>query len=106
VEPRHDGDQLHRGVFTAGPLSDAAHNETLALLEYRRGAARAAFLAWAVLVGTRHEPGLAQLPRLALRGDRHALARWRATLDGRVRGWKQWRAERGRAPRRVPVPPA
>jgi cellulose synthase/poly-beta-1,6-N-acetylglucosamine synthase-like glycosyltransferase len=106
VEPRNHDDQLHRGVFSAAPLSDAAHNQTLALLEYRRGTARAAFLAWAVLVGTRHEPGLAQLPRLALRGDRHALARWRATLDGRVRGWKQWRAGRARAPRRVPPPPS
>jgi cellulose synthase/poly-beta-1,6-N-acetylglucosamine synthase-like glycosyltransferase len=106
VEPRHDGDQLHRGVFAAGALRDAAHNETLVLLEHRRGAARAAFLAWAVLVGTRHEPGLAQLPRLALGGDRHVLARWRATLDGRVRGWTRWRAARPDAPvPRVPPPP-
>jgi GT2 family glycosyltransferase len=107
VEPRHDADQLHRGVFAAAALRDAAHNETLALLDYQRGVARAGFLAWAVLVGTRHEPGIAQLPRLALTGDRHAFARWRATLDGRMRGWKRWRAERAHAVApRIPPPPA
>ena len=44
VEPRSDADQLHRGVFVAGPLSDATHNESLALLEHLPGAGRAAFM--------------------------------------------------------------
>jgi GT2 family glycosyltransferase len=105
VEPRSDGDQLHRGVFAAAPLSDATHNETLVLLENRGGAARAAFMAWAFLVGTHHEPGLAQLPRLVIRGDRDAFSRWRAALDGRVRGWRRWRAE-GSRPAAAGVPPA
>jgi GT2 family glycosyltransferase len=105
VEPRADGDQLHRGVFAAEPLSEAAHNETLVLLENRGLAARAAFLAWALLVGTRHEPGLAQIPRLMLRGDRHALPRWRATLGGRVRGWRRWRMG-GAGPQASRVPRA
>lgn len=107
VEPRSDGDQLHRGVFAPAPLSNAAYNETLVLLENRRGAARAAFMIWALLVGTHHEPGLAQLPRLVLRGDRHAFARWRAALDGRMRGWRRWRAEGpGPATLHVPAAPA
>lgn len=103
VEPRSDGDQLHRGVFAPAPLSDATHNATLVLLENTRGFARVAFVIWALLVGTRHEPGLAQLPRLVLRGDRHVFARWRATLDGRMRGWRRWRAPDSTA-KHVPAP--
>jgi GT2 family glycosyltransferase len=103
VEPRDDGDQLHRGVFAPAPLSDATHNETLILLENKSGLARVAFVMWALLVGTHHEPGFAQLPRLVLRGDRHALARWRATLDGRMRGWRRWRASDSTT-RSIPAP--
>ncbi|MFI5310339.1 MAG: glycosyltransferase family 2 protein [Gemmatimonadales bacterium] len=106
VEPRHDDDQRHRGVFAAGPQADAVHNETLVLLEYQRGVARLAFALWALLVGTRLEPGLLQLPRLALAGDRHALARCRSTLDGRLRGWRRWRSGAACAPVLVPPPPA
>jgi len=107
VEPRSDGDQLHRGVFASAALADATHNETLVLLENRGRGARAAFLAWALLVGTHHEPGLAQLPRLVLRGDRHAVARWRAALEGRLRGWRRWRTELSRpAAAQLPPPPA
>ncbi len=104
VEPRSDGDQLHRGGFMAPPLADAVHNETLVLLEYLRTPGRAAVAAWAVLIGTRHEPGLAQLPRLLLRGDPHAFARWRAVLSGRLRGWQHWRADRTRARASIPAP--
>ncbi|MFI5310982.1 MAG: glycosyltransferase family 2 protein [Gemmatimonadales bacterium] len=104
IAPRHDDDQRHRGVFAAAPQADAVHNETLVLLEHQRGAARVAFVAWALLVGTRLEPGLAQLPRLLLTGDRHALARWIATLNGRLRGWRRWRAGAGDAKTRVPPP--
>ena len=104
VEARGDGDQVHRGQFAAGPLSDATHNETLVLLEDRRGAARVAYLGWAFLVGTRHEPGLAQFILRLLRGDRQAAARWRAVFTGRMRGWRHWRADGPRAPR-IPEPP-
>jgi GT2 family glycosyltransferase len=104
VEPREDGDQVHRGVFAAAPLSDATHNETMVFLENRNGVARAAYMAWAILVGTRHEPGVAQSAMLALRGDRHALARTMAALDGRLRGWRQWRSA-GPRPVTVPAPP-
>ncbi|HEY2851066.1 MAG TPA: glycosyltransferase [Gemmatimonadaceae bacterium] len=104
VEPRDDGDQVHRGVFAPAPLSDAVQNQTLVLLEHRRGASRAAFLAWALLAGTRHEPGLAQLASLALRRAPHPFARWRATLDGRMRGWRRWRSGAGHAPVIPPAP--
>jgi len=104
VEPRDDGDQVHRGVFAPAPLSDATHNETLVLLENRSAAARAAYLAWAIVIGTRHEPGFAQFVVLVLGGDRHAFARWRAALDGRLRGWRRSRSAGPRS-LAIPAPP-
>jgi GT2 family glycosyltransferase len=91
IAPRLDDDQRHRGVFASAPQRCAVHNETLILLEHQRGAARLAFIVWAWLAGTRSEPGLAQLPRLLLGGDKNAFARWRATLSGRVDGFRAWR---------------
>ena len=104
VEARGDDDQVHRGQFAAAPLSDAVHNETLVLLEDRTGGARAAYLVWALLVGTRHEPGFVQFVLRLLRGDGQAVARWRAVFAGRMRGWRRWRAEVPRAAR-IPEPP-
>lgn len=101
VEARHDGDQVHRGSFTPQPLSDAVHNQTLVLLERRGAARRIAFLAWALLAGTRIEPGIVQLAVLMFRGEANAVARWRATLDGRARGWRHWRAG---PPRKLVIP--
>ncbi len=102
VAPRLDADHLHRGIFAESPLVDAVHNETVALLEARHGAARACFLAWAFLVGTGEEPGPVQCARRLLQGDRLAIRRWRATVAGRLAGAA---TERG-APRRLAVPPA
>jgi hypothetical protein len=100
VAPRLNADQLHRGVFAAPPLVDAVHNETVALLEGRRGAARACFVLWALLVGTGEEPGPVQCVRRLLRGDALALRRWRATVAGRFAGASTVR----RAPRTLVVP--
>ena len=107
IAPRHGDDQRHRGLFASAPQRDAVHNETLVLLEHQQGFARLAFVAWAWLVGTRTEPGLAQLPRLLLLGDRTAIARWRATLTGRMLGWHSWRdavARGDQAACRIPEP--
>jgi cellulose synthase/poly-beta-1,6-N-acetylglucosamine synthase-like glycosyltransferase len=106
VAVRHDDDQRHRGFFAAGPQRDAVHNETLVLLEHQRGFARVAFLLWAFLVGTRIEPGLAQLPRLITAGDAHAVARWRATFDGRRLGLSAWRRSGRDRAADLPTPPA
>lgn len=94
VAARHDTDQRHRGVFTPGPQADAVHNETLVLLEHLAGLRRAAFLIWAVLVGTQLEPGFAQIPRLVLRGERSVTAKWFATIRGRIAGWQSFRHSR------------
>ena len=106
VGVRHDDDQRHRGIFAAGPQRDAVHNETLILLEHQSGLSRLAFLLWALLVGTRSEPGLAQLPRLVLAGDAHAVARWRATFDGRGLGYAAWRRSGRDRATDLPKPPA
>jgi glycosyltransferase involved in cell wall biosynthesis len=96
IAPRHDDDQRHRGVFVAEPQVDAVHNETLLLLEHLDDAPvpRAAFALWAFLVGTRMEPGLAQLPRLVFGGAPSPFAQVRATIAGRIAGWRSWQAYR------------
>ncbi len=101
VAPRLDADHLHRGVFAEPPLVDAVHNETVALLEGRQGAARACFLAWAFLIGTGEAPGPIQCARRLLQGDRLAMRRWRATVAGRLAGVSTAR----RSPRKLAVPP-
>lgn len=109
IAPRHDADQRHRGVFAAEPQTDAVHNETLALLEYFGAGGRVAFMLWALLLGTRNEPGLLQAPRLALRGETQVAAKVRATWAGRFLGWSAWLDSRaaGAAPgARAPSPPA
>jgi GT2 family glycosyltransferase len=97
IAPRHDDDQRHRGVFVAAPQVEAVHNETLLLLEHMDAAPlrRAAFMLWGVLVGTRMEPGLAQLPRLLLGGAPSPFAQLRATIAGRREGWHSWQMHRG-----------
>ncbi len=92
IEPRQVDDQYHRGVFNADELIVAASNETAILLEFLPWWRVAAFLLWAVLVGTRMLPGVLQVPRLLLMGNG---LRWReflATMRGRVDGL---RAPRG-----------
>jgi GT2 family glycosyltransferase len=84
VAPRHDADNLHRGVFTAAPLRDAVHNEAIALLEHGGLSVRLLYLPWALVIGTGEAPGPVQCARRLLRGDRHAGPRWRAALRGRV----------------------
>jgi glycosyltransferase involved in cell wall biosynthesis len=79
---RFDEDQ--RYAFNALAARNAGHNETLALLEHFSALQRLAFLLWAMCVGTRMAPGLLQIPRLMLKGDRHAVKRWYATLCGRA----------------------
>ena len=93
VAPRHDGDTNARGDFARDPYVDSVHNETLALLEHLTPARRAAFAAWAILVGTREAPGLAQVPRLTLLEGRPTgltLRRFAASLRGRAAGLASW----------------
>lgn len=79
---RHDADQ--RNTFAAIAASDAAHNETMALVENLTWPRRVAYFAWAVLVGSTAHPGLVQGVRDHLIRHRpHAWRRVAATLAGR-----------------------
>ena len=84
IARRLDNDANHRGYFSAPGLTNSVHNETLILLTYLPPLRRAAFLAWALLVGTWAEPGLLQVPRLLARRDRNTWNRLRATYAGRL----------------------
>lgn len=88
---RFDIDQRGAGHFHPLAQENASFNDTLALMAHFGPANRAVFAAWALLVGTCEFPGAAQWARLALRGDRHAGAKLRATLRGRLAGMREWR---------------
>lgn len=79
VAPRRDGDDNHRGGFNAAAFADALYNERMLVREHLGAAGRAAYAAWALCLGTRHAPGVAQLPRVAAqRGLAEAVARFSA----------------------------
>lgn len=70
---------------TPAILRNRVYNETLTVYEHLPRHRRPVFLLWAVLIGTRAAPGLAQVPRLrAAHGDWPA--RLRASLAGRRQG--------------------
>ena len=83
IAQRFDADTNLRGKFNAEGIHDSAYNEAFVLLTYFSPLRRAAFILWAFLVGTASEPGLAQVPRLIARRDRHLGSRLRATYAGR-----------------------
>jgi GT2 family glycosyltransferase/glycosyltransferase involved in cell wall biosynthesis len=78
-----------RSWTKATRLRNAAHNETLALVEHLSGPRRVAMGAWALMAGTRTMPGMLQL----VRGSRGV----RAALRGRREGWKRARSGTGAA---------
>ena len=94
--PRVDGDD--RGSIHSQFIHDAVHNETLALLDHLPAGRRAVFLAWAVAIGTRAAPGLAQWIRFIAMRDRFASRRLLASWRGRWNGWRCWQRTRNRAP--------
>ncbi|WP_247886888.1 glycosyltransferase family 2 protein [Azospirillum sp. SYSU D00513] len=83
---RHDVDQRGAGYFHPLAQENAAFNDTVALMDHFPSFNRSVFIVWSFLVGTSEFPGLAQWMRLTLRGDRHAAAKLRATLRGRLAG--------------------
>ena len=91
---RPAGDDRTHATFAA--VSDAVHNETLALMEFLPAWRRSLWLTWAVLLGLRRSPGLgvsvALLPRQRRDGLRTLGACWR----GRAAGVLTWRATRER----------
>ena len=99
VAQRHDRDA--RDAFDPIARADAAHNEALAILDHLPPGRRAAFLAWAAVVGSPSKFGLAQAARHLPAGRRAVRAELAASLRGRLAGWRTFRATRDQAP---PVP--
>jgi glycosyltransferase involved in cell wall biosynthesis/GT2 family glycosyltransferase len=64
-------------------VRDAAHNETLALLEYLPPLRQAKHLLWATMVGTRGAPGFVQAIRLLLTTRDHKVNIFVSNLVGR-----------------------
>lgn len=90
---RFDEDQRHS--FNADALTNAVHNETLALLEHLPGMNKVAFAIWAIAIGSRDAFGLLQWLRFLPTQGRLAAQRWLAALRGRWQGWLTWNHSKG-----------
>jgi GT2 family glycosyltransferase len=94
--PRFDEDQ--RSGFNALATENLAYNETLIRLDHVSGLQRLALIGWAILIGTRAAPGLAQWVRFVPRQGALAGAKLRAALKGRFdalrdAGVRPWHGE-------------
>jgi glycosyltransferase involved in cell wall biosynthesis len=83
--PREAGDA--RTDIGTDAIANAAHNETLAILEYFGPMQRAVFAAWGLLIGTTPAPGLAVLARDISVGRPAAWRRFAAAQRGRAAAW-------------------
>ncbi|GEO42574.1 glycosyltransferase involved in cell wall biosynthesis [Skermanella aerolata] len=90
--PRQDYDK--RNSFNPRAVSDAVHNETVLLLRHLTAPRRLAMMAWSLACGTRAAPGLVGLALEARANPGLAADRWRATLRGRIEGYRSWRSLR------------
>lgn len=87
---RYDEDQ--RSTFSTVAIRNAVFNETLLLCGHFGWLRRVSFMAWAVLIGHRAWPGVAQWLRLLRTDASHATLRLSAVLAGRLDGY--WAARR------------
>lgn len=85
---RFDEDQRNQFVYEA--WKNTVHNETLAMLNYLRNWQKFFFSLWLFLIGTCISVGILQVIRLTLRGDRFALKKYSASLQGQLLGWKTY----------------
>lgn len=84
-------DEDARNTFNAKAFANQIHNETLALLDYLSPLRRLVFILWFNLVGSRNNLGLVQLCRLLPQEGHRAIAKWQASMQGRMAGWHTWR---------------
>jgi cellulose synthase/poly-beta-1,6-N-acetylglucosamine synthase-like glycosyltransferase len=89
---RFDEDQRDR--FNDVALSNAVHNETLALLEYFSPLQRVVFLLWAICIGTRDAMGAIQWFRFLWSQGVLASRKYMASLRGRWWGLQTWQQSR------------
>jgi cellulose synthase/poly-beta-1,6-N-acetylglucosamine synthase-like glycosyltransferase len=82
---RHDEDQRREVSYLA--CRNAAFNQALIVSEALGRRRSLLFVSWAVLIGTRGEPGLLQMLRLYPAQRAAAWTRARATIRGVLEGW-------------------
>ncbi|HAX87666.1 MAG TPA: glycosyl transferase family A [Cyanobacteria bacterium UBA11370] len=82
--------QAHRREFNPVGLANTVHNETLILMNHLPPGRQFAFLVWALLVGTRKAPGLAQLLRFLPAEGTLAFQKLLASIQGRWQGLQTW----------------
>lgn len=87
---RFDEDQRTK-QFNPIANINAAHNETLVLLDYLPPERCLIYLIWAVLVGARDNRGFLQLLRFLPSEGNLAVQKWLASMQGRWQGWRTWR---------------
>lgn len=89
---RFDEDQ--RDKFSEIAMANIVHNKTLALLEHLLPTQRVIFLIWAVLIGTRGEPGFFQWLRFLPSEGSLAGRKLLACLRGHWQGWQTWQSSK------------
>lgn len=94
---RFDEDQ--RDQFNTIALSNAVHNETLALLEYFSPLQRVIFLIWAICIGTRDAMGFIQWLRFFPNQGALAGSKYWASLRGRYWAVQTWQASKRLGPK-------
>lgn len=96
--PAERFDEDKRDQVNLPAISNAAHNETLALLAYLKPFQRPIYLFWGFAIGTGVAPGILQTLRLRLFGKKDAYSIFQAVQNGRRSGIQEWRT----APKNLP----
>jgi glycosyltransferase involved in cell wall biosynthesis len=88
-------DEDRRDMFNGLAVTNAVHNETLALLENMLPVQQYIFLLWAILIGHRDARGIFQWLRFLPSEGRLAEDKLIACLRGRWQGWQTWKQSIG-----------
>ena len=87
-------DEDKRDSFNPLAVTNAVHNESLAVLDYLSDWERLVFGIWAIAIGTRDSFGLLQCLRFLPKQGKTAIRRLWASWQGRWQGWRTWQAGR------------
>ncbi len=71
ISVRQDGDINQRGGFEPTSLFDNIHNEYLSIFEHLSPIQKIVYIVWSEVIGTRGNPGVAQVVRLIVIGPDH-----------------------------------
>lgn len=96
--PAERFDEDRRDQINLSAISNAAHNETIALLGYFQPLQRTLYLLWAFTIGTGVTPGMLQAIRLRLQGKKESYPLLKAVQKGRRTGRREWRNRHHKSP--------